>query len=144
MKKLILLVIVSLMVALLAITTPAAAGQQHPVGERIRVWTGRSCSLQEPFHIMHGWVQSSEDGAIGVFDLRWRWMVSSAERISRCFRRSATRHLVELWAQLPGRHDRNIPSPATGLRHASMPWTIWATPAHAPLPMRRWRRPPER
>jgi hypothetical protein len=69
MKKAMLLVIVPLMAALLAIAVPAAAGQQQPVGERIRVRDGSIVfPAGAPFHIMHGWVQSSEDGAIGVFD----------------------------------------------------------------------------
>jgi len=68
MKKLILPVLVCL-VALLAATTAAAAERPQPIGDRIRI---RDAAIEfpagAPFHIMHGWVQSSEDGAIGVFD----------------------------------------------------------------------------
>ncbi len=69
MKKLIHLVIVLLMSSQLATAAPAAAGQWQPVGERIRVWDGSIVfPAGAPFHIMHGWVQTSEDGAIGIFD----------------------------------------------------------------------------
>ncbi len=69
MKKLTLFVTVLLIVALIAITTPAAAGRDAPVGEKIRI---RDASIEfpagAPFHIRHGWIQYSTDDAIGVFD----------------------------------------------------------------------------
>lgn len=72
MKKVSSVVTVFLVVALLAMTSPVvvtAAG--GPVGEKIRV---RDASIEfaagAPFYILHGWIQTSEDGAIGVFDFQ--------------------------------------------------------------------------
>ncbi len=54
----------------LAIPSPAYAGQE-PVGERIAF---SSPPVQypagAPFNIRHGWVQTSDDGAIGIFDFQ--------------------------------------------------------------------------
>ena len=69
MKKLILPVLVCLVVALLAATSAAGAEGKQLVGDRIRVWDAAiEFPVGAPFHIWHGWVQSSEDDAIGVFD----------------------------------------------------------------------------
>jgi len=51
--------------------TPVAADNKTPVGEKIRIrddWM--SYPMDTPFHISHGWVQLSDDGAIGVFDFK--------------------------------------------------------------------------
>jgi len=72
MKKISLVVTVFLVVALLAMTYPAAVtAAGGPVGEKIRV---RDASIEfaagAPFYIQHGWIQTSEDGAIGIFDFQ--------------------------------------------------------------------------
>ena len=68
MNKISSFVYVILMVALLAFVTPAAAGQDAPVGEKIRV---REAAIEfqagAAFHILHGWIQPSTDDAIGIF-----------------------------------------------------------------------------
>ena len=68
MKKLALFVTVLLVTALLAVTTPAAADRDAPVGTKIRV---RNASMEfpagAPFNFQHGWIQPSTDDAIGVF-----------------------------------------------------------------------------
>ena len=70
MKKHILLITVLVIMALLAMATPAFADRNVPVGDRIGLFFGSSMEFTSgaPFHIRHGWIQSSEDGAIGVFD----------------------------------------------------------------------------
>ncbi len=68
MKKT-LFVSIFLIVTLLAITIPAAADRQTPVGDQIRV---RNASIEfsadTPFNIRHGWMQPDTDDAIGIFD----------------------------------------------------------------------------
>ena len=55
------------MVSLVA-ATGASAGNE-PVGERINLYQESiEFPAETPFHIMHGWVQTSEDEAIGIFD----------------------------------------------------------------------------
>ncbi len=69
MKKTALFVTVLLIVAMLVVTTPAAAGRDEPTGIKIRV---RDASIEFPagtaFNIQHGWMQPSTDDAIGIFD----------------------------------------------------------------------------
>lgn len=66
------LVIILMLVVILSLTTPAAASEKHaPVGERINFYTELTTyPAGQPFHIRHGWVQTSEDGAIGIFDFQ--------------------------------------------------------------------------
>jgi len=70
MKKQTLFVTVLLIVALLSMAIPMAASAQGELtGDRIRVVNdSMEFSAGAPFYIMHGWVQYSSDGAIGVFD----------------------------------------------------------------------------
>lgn len=69
MKKLSLFVTIIFIVAVLAMTTPAAANPNTPIGDRIIVWnTSIIFAENTPFHIWHGWVQPSTDEAIGIFD----------------------------------------------------------------------------
>jgi hypothetical protein len=71
MKKQSLLVTVLVLVALLAMTTPVFAAEKGPTGEKIRLYFGDTVlPAGAPFYIEHGWVQTSEDGAIGVFDFK--------------------------------------------------------------------------
>ncbi len=71
MKKHPLIVTVLLIVALLSlvIPSPVSAGGE-PIGERIYVWSDGSQEFQAgaPFYIMHGWVDTSDIEAMGVFD----------------------------------------------------------------------------
>jgi len=59
-----------LVLVLLASAAPAIAAPREPVGERISLFFGgeREFPAGAPFYIKHGWSQSSEDDAIGVFD----------------------------------------------------------------------------
>ncbi len=106
MKKITLIVTVFLVVALLAVTYPAvvtAAG--GPVGEKIRV---RDASIEfpagAPFYIQHGWIQTSEDGAIGIFDFQLEVDgVLVREDFKDSQRRAATR------ISLPGCGDLTSP-----------------------------------
>jgi hypothetical protein len=70
MKKYLLLITALLIVALLAMASPALADRNAPVGDRIGLFFGGSREFMAgaPFHVRHGWIQSSEDNAIGVFD----------------------------------------------------------------------------
>lgn len=72
MKKLSLLVTVLVLVALLVTVTPVAADARAPVGDKINLYYGGSLEFPAgaPFYIQHGWVQSSEDDAIGAFDFK--------------------------------------------------------------------------
>ncbi len=72
MKKHSLLVTILLVVALLITVTPVAADAREPVGDRINLFFGGSIEFTTgaPFYIQHGWVQSSEDDAIGAFDFK--------------------------------------------------------------------------
>lgn len=72
MKKHSLLITVLLVVALLALTNSIAAAGNGPVGTRITLNPSPPPTFpaETPFHIYHGWVQSSEDGAIGIFDFK--------------------------------------------------------------------------
>src|SRR6266508_4911714 len=71
MKKQSLVITILVLVALLATVTPVAADAREPVGTKISLFFG---SLEfpagAPFYIQHGFVQSAEDGAIGVFDFQ--------------------------------------------------------------------------
>jgi hypothetical protein len=69
MKKLSLLVTI-LVIATLLIVTPVFADRDAPVGDRIGLFFSDSMEFTAgaPFHIRHGWIQSSEDDAIGIFD----------------------------------------------------------------------------
>ena len=70
MKKLSILATIFLLLAFLTMVTPVAAAQNEPVGEKISVFFGGSMEFPAgaPFHISQGWIQYSDDGAIGVFD----------------------------------------------------------------------------
>ena len=71
MKKLSLFVTALLIVTLLSMATPAGASANgEPVGERILIFFDDSIEFPAgtPFHIWHGWIQTSDDGAIGIFD----------------------------------------------------------------------------
>jgi hypothetical protein len=70
MKKYLLLIAVLLIMALLAMATPALADRDAPVGERIGLFFGdeREFPAETPFNIRHGWIQPSTDDAIGIFD----------------------------------------------------------------------------
>lgn len=70
MKKYSLWIAILSILALLAIATPVAADAKEPVGDRIGIYYDGSMefSANAPFHIRHGWVQSSDDNAIGIFD----------------------------------------------------------------------------
>src|SRR5512133_940702 len=70
MKK--LFVTILLLIALLATVTPVAADARGPVGEKLNLYYGGSMEFPAgaPFYIQHGWVQSSEDSAIGAFDFQ--------------------------------------------------------------------------
>jgi hypothetical protein len=58
-----------LIAALLAITTPVAAGRIEPVGDRIGFfYPPETFPTGTAFHIRHGWMQPATDEAIGVFD----------------------------------------------------------------------------
>lgn len=71
MKKLTLFFSLMLVVSLLAISTPAMAGPMAPVGDRISMYGWPTeFAAGAPFNIRHGWVQSSTDEGIGVFDFR--------------------------------------------------------------------------
>ncbi len=72
MKKHALFVTVIFIGALLSLTIPArATAQNETIGERIVVYNGQiDFPAGIPFHIWHGWVQESDDGAIGVFDFK--------------------------------------------------------------------------
>ena len=72
MNKRSLVTTLLLVAALLSFAVPAAAEDNGPVGTRIGFYGG---SWQEfpagaPFNIRHGWVQTSYDGAIGIFDFK--------------------------------------------------------------------------
>jgi hypothetical protein len=70
MKKQLVFVSVLLIIAILILAFPSVAfAYDELVGERILVYNGSTVFPAEtPFHIFHGWVQTSEDGAIGIFD----------------------------------------------------------------------------
>lgn len=70
MKRHSLLVTILLILTLLTMATPATAAKNEPVGDRISVFFGGQIEFPAgtPFHISHGWVQSSDDDAIGIFD----------------------------------------------------------------------------
>jgi hypothetical protein len=70
MKKQLVFVSVIMIVAILTLANPSVTfAYDELVGERILVKNESIDFLAEtPFHILHGWVQTSEDGAIGIFD----------------------------------------------------------------------------
>lgn len=71
MKKQLQFVSIFLIVALLVMAIPSAAfAHNEPVGTRINLFFGGSIefSAATPFHIRHGWLQPSDDEAIGIFD----------------------------------------------------------------------------
>ena len=72
MKKQSLFITLFVFVALLATVTPVAADARAPVGDRINLYGGGSMEFPAgaAFNIQHGWVQSSADDAIGVFDFK--------------------------------------------------------------------------
>lgn len=70
MKKQPLFVTALLIVMLLCSAIPASAsGDNEPVGVRLGLWNSTlEVTAGTPFNIRHGWVQTSDDGAIGIFD----------------------------------------------------------------------------
>jgi hypothetical protein len=70
MKKHLLSVAILLIVAILSLAiTSSTYAQSEPVGERIFVYDGSiDFPAGIPFNIWHGWVQTSDDEAIGIFD----------------------------------------------------------------------------
>ena len=70
MKKQTLFVTVLLIVTLLSMAIPSsAAAGNEPVGDRIGLWSSTlEFTAGIPFNIRHGWLQTSDDGAIGIFD----------------------------------------------------------------------------
>jgi len=70
MKKLSLFINVLLIVVLLFLAVPgAASAQAEPVGNKIRVrnaWI--TYPENAPFYIAHGWIENSDEAAIGIFD----------------------------------------------------------------------------
>ena len=72
MKKIHKLMIILVIMIILTIATPALASETSvPIGERINLYLGTpTFAAGESFHIRHGWIQTSEDGAIGIFDFR--------------------------------------------------------------------------
>ena len=72
MKKQRLLIVILNLVLVFALVSPAVASEMHtPVGENIPQRQGyRVFPSNEPFNIQNGWIQTSEDGAIGNFDFR--------------------------------------------------------------------------
>ncbi|HSO14218.1 MAG TPA: hypothetical protein VLT51_17705, partial [Anaerolineales bacterium] len=69
MKKYLLLVTILLALSLLVMASPVTAARNEPIGDRINILAVYPTTFPAgaPFHIRHGWIQSSEDGAIGVF-----------------------------------------------------------------------------
>lgn len=63
---------VFLIAALCALVMPtSASANQEPVGVRIGFWAPPGeFAAGAPFNIRHGWVQTSDDEAIGIFDFR--------------------------------------------------------------------------
>lgn len=59
-----------LILTLLNLATPSSASaSSEPVGERITLWNSPfATTAGTPFNIRHGWLQTSDDGAIGIFD----------------------------------------------------------------------------
>ena len=72
MKTQSLFVSILILVALLATATPAVADARAPVGDKIGLYYSGSKEFPAgaPFYIQHGWIQSSEDEAIGAFDFK--------------------------------------------------------------------------
>lgn len=72
MKKQPLFLSVLLVAALLVLAMPAdASARRERVGERINLfYSSMDFPAGAPFHIYHGWVQTSDDEAIGSFDLK--------------------------------------------------------------------------
>lgn len=71
MKKQPLFLSVLLILTLIFLAIPSGASAHNEmVGERIGVFYDGSTDFPAgtPFHIWHGWVQTSEDEAIGIFD----------------------------------------------------------------------------
>jgi len=70
MKKQPLFVTAILILALLNLAIPSSASAHNePVGERVIVFNGQiDFTAGTSFNIWHGWVQTSDDGAIGIFD----------------------------------------------------------------------------
>jgi hypothetical protein len=70
MKKQSLFLSIILIAALLVLAVPSAASAHNePVGERISLYYASNEITQgTPFYISHGWIQNSDDEAIGVFD----------------------------------------------------------------------------
>jgi len=71
MKKHPVFVSVFLIIAILIMAIPSAASARSELaGDRIGVFYDGSTEFPEgiPFHIWHGWVQTSDGDAIGIFD----------------------------------------------------------------------------
>ena len=70
MKKQPVFVSVFLILALVLAVPSVASARNELVGERILVFNDGSTEFPvgTPFHIFHGWVQTSDSDAIGIFD----------------------------------------------------------------------------
>lgn len=70
MKKHTFFITALLLVALLSLAIPSSASAgNEPIGERIGLWNSTlEFTAGTPFNIRHGWLQTSDDGAIGIFD----------------------------------------------------------------------------
>ncbi len=70
MKKRPLFVTALIIVALLNLANPVSAfAENEPVEKRIALWNSTfETTAGTPFNIRHGWLQTSDDGAIGIFD----------------------------------------------------------------------------
>ncbi|MGE5124443.1 MAG: hypothetical protein ACM3H7_07985 [Acidobacteriaceae bacterium] len=70
MKKQPVFTSVFLILALLSLAIPSpVSAHNEPVGDRISLYYPQvDFPAGTPFHIFHGWVQTSDDEAIGIFD----------------------------------------------------------------------------
>lgn len=70
MKKILFSIV--LMLVLLALPTPAAAGKKVPVGERVILTFGGTDTFTAgaPFHIAHGWILEFNTDSMGIFDFK--------------------------------------------------------------------------
>ncbi|HLF72783.1 MAG TPA: hypothetical protein VI524_00425 [Anaerolineales bacterium] len=70
MKKILFSIL--LVLSLLAVATPTAAARKVRVGTRFNLVAGTPTTFTAgaPFHIAHGWIEASDDDAIGIFEFQ--------------------------------------------------------------------------
>ena len=112
-------VTILLILSLLAMAAPATAAKKEPIGDRINVLIGSPTTFPagSPFHILHGWVPTSDADAIGIFDfeLEVDGVLRKEDFVLRSAESGDPDVLIRLWVH-------NFPNGMTGTHTFTGHW----------------------